>query len=211
MSDIRLKELFSLEGVTMDFLLQDTGFLDEREELATAVRVALGTDAQADSSDILPDLDSVDRRGWWGDFEAAEIWDGWPIGCKNWLLARAKITNIGSAEGSTLDRARRYTQDALQPFITKRIASTTDVVAIRTELQRIEVTARIFRGPSTEIDLRYQLLWQEDEVFDSPPHPFDEKFRIPYANLTLTTTPPNFRLQPPAGNLTITSVAPIRS
>jgi phage gp46-like protein len=66
MTDVRLKEYSSLEGVTMDFLLLDSGRLDEREELATAVRVALGTDAKADDAEVLPDPDSTDRRGWWG-------------------------------------------------------------------------------------------------------------------------------------------------
>ena len=167
MTDARLKTYFSLEGVTMDWLMLDTGLLDEREELATAARVALGTDRMADNNEVLPDPDSTDRRGWWGDLDAEEIWGGWPIGCKNWLLTRAKITGEESMEGSTLDRAQRYTQEALRPFIEKRIATQMSVVANRTELQRIEVEAKIYRGPTDEIDLRYQLLWQpEDSVVD---------------------------------------------
>jgi phage gp46-like protein len=166
MSDLRLKTNFSLEGVTMDFLMRDTGFLDEREELATAARVALGTDRRADDRDILPDPDSTDRRGWWGDLDAEEIWGGWPIGTKNWLLTRAKITQAPAEEGATVDRARRYTQEALQPFIDKRIATQMSVVATRTELQRIEVEAKIYRGPSNEIDLRYQVLWQPEDTLD---------------------------------------------
>lgn len=162
MSDLKLHEYSSLEGVTFDFLMLDTGMLDETEELATAARVALGTDKMADERDVLPDPDSTDRRGWWGDFEAELIWGGWPIGTKNWLLSRAKITQSPSEEGSTLERARRYTQEALQPFIEKRIATQMSVVANRTELQRIEVVAQIYRGPTREIDLRYQLLWQQE-------------------------------------------------
>ena len=114
MTDVRLKEYASLQGVTMDFLLRDSGALDEREELATAARVALGTDRMANVNEVLPDPDSTDRRGWWGDMDAEDIWGGWPIGCKNWLLTRAKITDAPSVEGSTLQRARQYTQDALQ-------------------------------------------------------------------------------------------------
>jgi phage gp46-like protein len=166
MSDLRLKTNFSFEGVTMDFLMRDTGFLDEREELATAARVALGTDKRADVRDVLPDPDSTDRRGWWGDLDAEEIWGGWPIGTKNWLLTRAKITQAPSEEGATVDRARRYTQEALQPFIDKRIATQMSVVATRTELQRIEVEAKIYRGPSNDIDLRYQILWQPEDTLD---------------------------------------------
>lgn len=191
MTDIRLKEYLSLEGVTMDWLLMDTGRLDETEELATLVRVALGTDALSDAEEILPDLDSTDRRGWWGDWEAKEIWDGWPIGTKNWLLTRAKITDALAAEGSTMARAQQYTFDALQPLLDRRIASDAVVVATRTELQRIEVTATIYRGPLQEIDLRYQLLWDEVVApIGVVPLVIDYPARPKAANLALSTHEP---------------------
>src|SRR5262245_45279219 len=141
MTDIKLQEYRSLEGVTMDFLLKPDGTLDESEELATAVRVALGTDKLADANEVLPDPDSTDRRGWWADYQAEELWDGWPIGTKNWLLSRAKITDAMAEEGSTLERARIYTLEALQPLIDRRVCSRVDVEATRTELERIEVRA----------------------------------------------------------------------
>ena len=148
MTDLRIKEKVSLEGTTMDLLLRSDGSLDEREELATAVRIALGTDALSDVDEILPDPDSSDRRGWWGNMDAEEIWGGWPIGCKNWLLLRAKITDAPSSEGSTLYRAKQYTQDALQPFIDKRIATRIDVTATRIGLDRIDVDIFMYRGSS---------------------------------------------------------------
>jgi phage gp46-like protein len=37
------------------------------------VKLALLTDAIADPADILPDPDSNDRRGWWGDLDAETI------------------------------------------------------------------------------------------------------------------------------------------
>ena len=160
MTDVRLGEFASYQAMTMDWLL-DEDVLDEREELATAVRVALGTDALVSADDVLPDPDSTDRGGWWGDMDAEEIWNGWPIGTKSWLLSRAKITQAPSREGSTLDRAKRYTEQALQHFVDLRMASQIEVQAVRTELQRIEVRARIYRGPLAEIDLRYQVLWEE--------------------------------------------------
>lgn len=161
MADIRLKEQLSLEAVTMDWLLKPNGALDESEELATSIRVALGTDAVASDSDILPDPDSTDRRGWWGDWEADQIWGGWPIGTKAWLLLRSKITDALSSEGSTTQRAQNYTQAALKPFIDKHIASTVTVSVSRTQIDRIEVRATIYRGPLAEINLRYQMLWDE--------------------------------------------------
>lgn len=189
MSDVRIKEFISLEGPTMDWFLREDRTLDEREELATAVRLALGTDSLSDVTEILPDLDSTNRRGWWADMDAEAIWDGWPIGCKNWLLTRAKITEAPSSEGSTLQRARQYTAQALQPLIDKKICTRIDVTAERTELGRIEVNVVIFRGPKAEIDLRYQLLWEEEGVIeDFRETAVNTKIRVPYANLLLSSS-----------------------
>jgi len=210
MTDVRLKEYLSLEACTMDFLLRDTGFLDEREELETAVRVALGTDGLASDDDILPDPDSTDRRGWWGDLDAEEIWGGWPIGCKNWLLLRAKIADAPSKEGATLERARRYTLDALQPFVDKQIASHVDATSNRTELQRIDVTGTIYRGPLEEINLRYQLLWQEEDFNEDPPMSTSVNIliRIPYRTLHLSTTGPRMPIKPVAAQFVLSKMAP---
>jgi phage gp46-like protein len=239
MSDLRIKEYRSLEGVTMDYLMLDSGILDEREELATAVRVALGTDALSGEEEILPDPDSTDRKGWWGDLDADIIWGGWPIGCKNWLLTRAKITDTPSVEGSTIERARRYTRDALQPFIDKKVCTRIDVNAVKTELQRIEVNATIYRGPFFEVDLRYQLLWQEEPAFEPNVVIKNTLIRVPFRKLTISSVAPNktvgillspmFNIvsanlqistnaptvsqnivrQPPQGNLARSSIAPI--
>ena len=73
-------------SVSVDWSLLADGTLDDDNALATAVIVALGTDRLADPDDILPDPDSTDRAGWWGDLDAEEIWDGWPIGSRLWLL-----------------------------------------------------------------------------------------------------------------------------
>lgn len=212
MTDIRLAEYATiLDAVRLDWVLRDTGALDEREELATLVRVALGTDALASPDEVLPDPDSTDRRGWWGDLDAESIWGGWPIGTKNWLLTRAKITEAPSSEGSTLERARQYTYDALTPLIDRRIASAVDVTAARTELQRIEVRATIHRGPEPEIDLRYQLLW--DELIDLPivetKPVIDYPQRPRGLNLVITGHAPSVNpVSVPAGSLTLTTTAP---
>ena len=92
-TDIHIVNQASLAGTWDDWLLNDFGALDETDVLANVVKVALMTDRRADIREILPDPDSSDRRGWWGDMDAEKIWDGWPIGCRNWLLTRAKITD----------------------------------------------------------------------------------------------------------------------
>jgi phage gp46-like protein len=160
-TDIHLRDRVSLAGTFMDWILKADGTLSEDEELATAVRVAIGTDRLADIDEVLPDPDSQDRRGWWGDHQAEEIWDGWPIGCKNWLLMRAKISNEVSWEGATLVRAKTYTREALQPFIDRRICSRVEVDATRIGRDRIDVYVKMYRGPKRAIELRFQYLWNE--------------------------------------------------
>lgn len=161
MTDIRIVNKTDLQQTVADWLLLPDGSLDETQELANLVKVALMTDRLADSNEVLPDPDSTDRRGWWGDLDADVIWGGWKIGCKNWLLSRAKITGQSSFEGSTLLRAQQYTQEALQPLISNRYASYIDVQAERTELSRIDVLVTIYRGPLEALQLRFQGLWQD--------------------------------------------------
>jgi phage gp46-like protein len=161
MSDIRIVSKADLKQTVADWLLLPNGTLDETEELANIVKVALMTDRMSDPGEILPDPDSTDRRGWWGDLEAAEIWGGWKIGCKNWLLSRAKITGQASSEGATLLRAYQYTQEAVQALVNYRYASYVEVQVVRSELSRIDVLVTIYRGPLDALELRFQGLWQE--------------------------------------------------
>jgi phage gp46-like protein len=83
MPDVRLiqsPEAFPKYQIPIDWLLLDDGTLDDSQALATAIIVALGTDRLAAPGDILPDPDSTDRAGWWGDMDAEELFNGWPIG-----------------------------------------------------------------------------------------------------------------------------------
>jgi phage gp46-like protein len=163
MPDVRLVQnaFFPASEVQVDWSLRDDGRLDERQALATAVIVALGTDGLAERTDVLPDPDSSDRAGWWGDLDAEEIWGGWPIGSRLWLLRRDKIADPGSHRGATVTRADRYIREALQPFLDRRIASFLDVKVERVGRERIDAHVVISRGPSLAVELRYQILWQE--------------------------------------------------
>lgn len=162
MTDIRLVqqgEYPSQTEVSVDWSLLGNGALDDSESLATAVIVALGTDRLAQRSDILPDPDSTDRRGWWGDLDTELIWDGWPIGTRLWLIRRDKITGAGAERGSTLTRIDSYIREAIQPFIDRRIASRMDVDVERVGRERITALIRLYRGPELAVELRYQVLW----------------------------------------------------
>jgi len=113
----------------------------------------------ADRDDILPDPDSTDRRGWWGDLDAQEIWNGWPIGTRLWLETRDKIASRDDQQGSTEARIRQYIVEAIQPFVDRKIASTFDVEVTRVGRERIDALIRMYRGPEAAIDLRFQILW----------------------------------------------------
>jgi len=161
--DIRLVQnnLFPAYDVTVDWQLLPDGTLDATQALATAVIVALGTNALAGVNDDLPDPDSSDRCGWWGDLDAQAIWNGWPIGSKLWLLRRAKIAPVGAREGSTLIKVENYIRSAMQPFVDRRICSGFNVWVTRVDPQRIDALLRIYRGPLPEIELRYAVLWDD--------------------------------------------------
>jgi phage gp46-like protein len=161
MPDVRLVQNteFPKYSVTVDWSLRADGTLDDTQALASAIIVALGTDRLAQPGDILPDPDETDRRGWWGDFDSEEIWDGWPIGSRLWLLQREKITGPGARRGPTTVRVENYIREAIQPFLDRRIGSHMEVEATRVGRERIDALVKIYRGPELEIDLRYQILW----------------------------------------------------
>jgi phage gp46-like protein len=161
MADVRIVSRADLKQTVSDWLLLKSGTLDESQELANYVKVALMTDRLSDLDEVRPDPDSDDRRGWWGDMDAQEIWSGWPIGTKNWLLTRAKIVDSAAWEGATVARAENYTREALQPLIDLNMCSSIDVVATQTDTSEIVVQVVIYRGNLPEIELTFQNLWQE--------------------------------------------------
>jgi len=161
MADIRVVNVTNLKGIWTDWLLKPPGMLDETEELVNIVKVALLTWALADTDDTLPDPDSDDRAGWWGDLDAETIWGGWPIGAKIWLLSRSSITPAEARQGATLALAEQYCRVALQPLVEKRMCSRFDVTATRNGIGRIDVAIQIYRGPRLLIELRFQSLWDD--------------------------------------------------
>jgi phage gp46-like protein len=160
--DIRLVQspLWPGYDVQSDWSLLPNGALDERQALASAVIIALGTDALAERDDPLPDPDSTDRGGWWGDLDP-DIWGSWPIGSRLWLLKRDKIVDAGSQRGATVTKVDRYIREALQPFLDLRIASRLDVKVERVGRERIDAHIIMYRGPGLAVDLRYQILWTQ--------------------------------------------------
>jgi phage gp46-like protein len=146
------------EAITLDWLLGSAAASAD-DELVAATVIALCSDRRADASDVLPDPDSDDRRGWWGDTEAALLHDGWPIGSRLWLLERAKITGPGAREGSLTARVEEYCRQALQPLKDKRAVSRIEVRAVRMGTERVDAAVTLYRGNQAEIELRFADLW----------------------------------------------------
>ena len=88
--------------------------------LRSAVVVSLFTDRRANADDEIPD-GSNDRRGWWAD-SYAEI-EGDLIGSRLWLLQREKQT------ANVLQRAREYSEEALQWLLDDKVATAVSVAA----------------------------------------------------------------------------------
>jgi phage gp46-like protein len=147
-------------SVTIDWQLLDDGTLDDTMALATSVVVALGTNALASLDDRLPDPDSTNREGWWGDLDADVIWNGWPIGTKLWLMRRSAIESSQGKYGSTQTLIMNYIRDAIQPFVDRKIATRYQIMSMRVDKQSIDAVIRLYRGPTAAIDLMYQMLWQ---------------------------------------------------
>ena len=163
MPDIRLiqNNIFPKYSVTVDWNLLSTGALDTRQALASAIIVALGTDALAEVTDQRPDPNDTDRAGWWGNLQADEIWDGWDIGCRLWTLRRSSILPPNADGGATVTLVELMIAEAIQPFIDRQIASTFAVEATRTGRDSVNALVRIYRGPELEIELQFQVLWDE--------------------------------------------------
>jgi phage gp46-like protein len=159
--DIRLvsNSVYPRYSVTLDWNLLPDGTLDDNYALATAVAIALGTNALADDDDVLPDPDSTDRQGWWGNLDAQVIWGAWDIGSKLWLLRRSSIEGPNAQRGSTIAQVNNYIRMAIQPFVDNQICSTFTVESARVSPQQINSLITIYRGPVPSIELRFQSLW----------------------------------------------------
>ena len=146
-------------GVGIEALFRPVAGPDTDVALARAITVALNSDRRALDDDKLPTEQGDDRRGVWADTDAAAIWGGWPIGSRLWLMGREKITDSNAAQGSTIEKARRFIAEALQPFVDAMICTSFTIDLARQGRDRIGGTIKIFRGPKVAIALEFQDLW----------------------------------------------------
>jgi phage gp46-like protein len=167
MPDIRLREsAIPLPPVSPAFTIgidwaMGIESIDETQALATAIMVALGSDRLAAVSDVLPDNLSNDRRGWWGDIDALEVWNGWEVGTRLWTMQRDKITDAGSRFGATTAKAESFAKECIRPFKDQGFISNFTVQARKISKQRIDLSIMLMRTLAPDVRLEYQFLWDE--------------------------------------------------
>ena len=161
MAGIQITQIVAPFTVRFDWLFGTDPSDATDYRLLNLVIIALNTDRRALATDTLPQLNSDDLRGWWGDTNAKQIWSGWPIGSRLWLMTRDKITTSAARQGSTIERARRYIKEALDPIVAAKIATqyTTDLQQVGQD--RISGKITIFRGPKSVIALQFADLWND--------------------------------------------------
>jgi len=147
--------------IDWDSILQEGNFLFANndlttdEGLGTAIIVSLFTDRRAFDDDILPDSNSSDKRGLWGDLVLPDV-DGDQIGSRIWLLEREKTTK------EVQERYKKYAEEALQWMIDDGVAAE---VEAETERQgdpgndRLALQIKIFKNDGTTITYKFDAWW----------------------------------------------------
>jgi len=94
--------------------------LETESGIRTAVIISLFTDRRANNDDVLPDPNSTDKRGWWGDLASPDV-EGDRIGSRLWLLSREKTVE------TTVPKTKGYITESLEWMLDDKIAKKIDV------------------------------------------------------------------------------------
>ena len=153
--DLKIEWVIDLAEGSLAFDTDDND-LKMDDGLVTSVLISLFSDQRAADDEVLPDPNSTDKRGWWGDLVIPEF-EGDEIGSKLWLLERASLTQ------ETLNLAIQYAEDSLDWMIQDGIASTITVTAERQggvidEILAMQIS--IQKSDGTELALNLSNLWE---------------------------------------------------
>jgi phage gp46-like protein len=125
------------------------------EGLETAVIISLFSDRRARDDDILPDIRSDDKRGWWGDLVAPDV-EGDEIGSRLWLLDRAKTTQ------QNVNKCKAFVKESLQWMIDDGVAVKIDTFAERQGTPPNDILAfgaDIFKSDGTNETFKFDSNW----------------------------------------------------
>ena len=155
--DIKLN--YSNDSMECDINYSPLGDLEREEGLQSAILISLYTDRRAQDDDILPDLNSLDRRGWWGDLTTDITED--EIGSRLWLLERSKTTQ------AVLNSAKNYIEEALQWLIDDGVAAKIEVTVERQtndELETLAFEVEIYKNDGNIVIEKFNDLWNAQVV-----------------------------------------------
>jgi phage gp46-like protein len=128
--------------------------LSGANELVSALAISLFTHRTALEDDTIAGRPIDNRRGWWADHEAAEIYPGaTPIGSRLWLLSREKQTE------ETRLRAEDYIRESLAWMIDERLATDIGLNVTWFAHERLGAEITIYRGSQKSIAVRFEKLW----------------------------------------------------
>lgn len=128
-----------------DIVLADDDLL-VGNDLQTAVLVSLFSDGRDDTR-------SIDKRGWWSDFNNS-------FGSLLWLLDEEKTTL------QTAARAKSYCQNALQWLIDQKIASKLDILTELVKPFGMVITIYIYRGSNKKYDYAWNDILDVNYIFN---------------------------------------------
>lgn len=118
--------------------------------LETAVLMSLFTDRRAEDDDELPDPNSTDKRGWWGDL-VSDI-DNDKIGSRQWLLERSKTID------EVLENTKLYAEEALQWMKDDDVVADIEVESERND-DKLYYKVIIYKSDGEIIKMKYDTLW----------------------------------------------------
>ncbi|HVE20660.1 MAG TPA: phage GP46 family protein [Acidocella sp.] len=119
--------------------------------LKTAVILSLLLDAAAQPGDALPDPNSTDHRGWWGDAFLPPV-NGKPdrIGSRLWLLKRSVQNN------ATLIAAQNYATEALGWLLADGVVGSLSVTCTYPAIGQINISPNFGQKGGSPL---YDVLW----------------------------------------------------
>lgn len=143
---------FPVNGLACPDIVIENGQIKEDNTLETVVLISLFSDALVTQEEL--NEGDMDRRGWWAD-EFSQASDD-KIGSILWLFDRGKATQ------DTVNRIEEGALEALQWMIDDGVAASVEATAVRTELERIDLSVNIFRPEGDSIPFKF--IWDAQSL-----------------------------------------------
>lgn len=145
---------FDIASFSGDLVFENND-LNTEQGLETAVIISLFTDRRANDDDILPEVNSDDKRGWWAD-QTSNIEED-QIGSRLWLLNRAKTTE------ENIVRCKQFVRESLQWMIDDGV-----VIKMTVDVERqgdpgndrLAFAVDLFKQDGSKVSLRFDNKWE---------------------------------------------------